>query len=787
MKSTTGAIGNPKHMKFPVTLAPVVMMLLSAAQMTSAAGKSQGAVDLFDGKSLRGWEHYLVEPDVAMADVWGVQDGVLVCKGKPMGYLATKDSFTDFRLVVEWRWPPGKPAGNSGVLLRITGEPKALPKCVEAQLQHGSAGDVYGFHGFNVKGEAARTISAENAMFGKLSGVSKIKGNENEPGQWNRYDITLKGGDLTVFVNGEKVNEATGLDLMPGKIGLQSEGAEIHFRAVRLTPLSLSHAIGTRSSEAKSSYTSAADRAKPLLEAEFIFRPSVFYEIEAEGGRGQNRDQRKRFPSCDFAKPDQARQWLGDYDIDVTFYNKDHEVVDEPTDAGRYGAVVKIKAEDGHVYTRFRTLYKTPSRQRLRGYQIQGDVALPKGYGVAERTWHNQRESVNDYLASAVQRDVERSHDLAVLLAGLNEMSPKQGSVSQLESALTVDRQWWLTLKRKLNGNAERFAHDMPTPTAVDGVAAPVLRVGTEEEAGMKAGTVEKIHAVLEEWVNNSDQPFNVCVARHGVVFFSRAYGSRNGAPVTTETKHIVYSITKALSGSLLMMFVDRDIVQLNDPVGNILPEFRDGDVETPVTYHHLFTHTADMDGHFTDLWNDLEHVYGEAYPYLRIGGQHRYNGTSIGIGLKALEQLTGLALPRLYQTYLFGPLGCESIESIDGSALTWSNAYDLARVGQMLANHGTYGNLRFFREETFQQMLPRKLDSLLGPETDVTWGIGLTWFRGNGLSQNTIGHGSASSCTFRIDLEKDLVITMTRETAGNNFGKYHPRFIAAITSGAAD
>ena len=52
-----------------------------------------------------------------------------------------------------------------------------------------------------------------------------------------RYYVTLKDGDLTLLVNGEKVNEATGLDVVMGKIGLQSEGGEIHFRTVELYPL----------------------------------------------------------------------------------------------------------------------------------------------------------------------------------------------------------------------------------------------------------------------------------------------------------------------------------------------------------------------------------------------------------------------------------------------------------------------------------------------------------------------------------------------------------------------
>ena len=167
-----------------LTLAIVLLAIgsLNASAKAPAADKPKTAIDLFDGKSLDGWEHYLVKPDLKMTDVWSVSDGLLVCKGTPMGYIATKKEYTNFRLIVEWRWPPGKPVGNSGVLMRITGKPQALPKCVEAQLKAGSAGDIYGFHGFNVKG-SARVISAENKMVGKLSGVSKIKGAEKKPGE----------------------------------------------------------------------------------------------------------------------------------------------------------------------------------------------------------------------------------------------------------------------------------------------------------------------------------------------------------------------------------------------------------------------------------------------------------------------------------------------------------------------------------------------------------------------------------------------------------------------------
>ena len=68
-------------------------------------------------------------------------------------------------------------------------------------------------------------------------GLKKIEGSEKEPGEWNKYEITVDGDKITTIVNGKKVNDATGCDVRAGKIGLQSEGGEINFRTVTLTPL----------------------------------------------------------------------------------------------------------------------------------------------------------------------------------------------------------------------------------------------------------------------------------------------------------------------------------------------------------------------------------------------------------------------------------------------------------------------------------------------------------------------------------------------------------------------
>ncbi len=213
-----------------------IVVLAYCVPLTTLA-KEKKVADLFNGKDLTGWKCFLVDDDAKMEDVWSVKEGLLNCKGEPMGYLATKKKFKNFKLVVVWRWAPGAEPGNSGVLLRISGKPMMLPKCVEAQLKSGSAGDIWAFQGFKVDSDSTRFRTISNDKIGDFMGISKESGNEKEPGEWNEYEITLDGGHLILEVNGKKVNECSGCDVVAGHIGLQSEGGAIQFKTVKLRPL----------------------------------------------------------------------------------------------------------------------------------------------------------------------------------------------------------------------------------------------------------------------------------------------------------------------------------------------------------------------------------------------------------------------------------------------------------------------------------------------------------------------------------------------------------------------
>jgi hypothetical protein len=182
-------------------------------------------IALFNGKDLDNWTFHLGD-DTDPTDVWEVRDGVIFCSGVPNGYMRTKKTYRDFKLIVEWRWP--QEPSNSGVLLRIFGADRVWPATLEAQLKHGQAGDLIGIH-TSIEGAEKRDqftiLPRQNAN------------SEKPPGQWNRYEITCRREEVEVYVNGKFQNKASSNVPYEGHIGLQSEGTPIEFRTVTLQPL----------------------------------------------------------------------------------------------------------------------------------------------------------------------------------------------------------------------------------------------------------------------------------------------------------------------------------------------------------------------------------------------------------------------------------------------------------------------------------------------------------------------------------------------------------------------
>jgi CubicO group peptidase (beta-lactamase class C family) len=518
------------------------------------------------------------------------------------------------------------------------------------------------------------------------------------------------------------------------------------------------------------------ERARSLLEIPVNFHPYLVSSPE--------------FPPCDFDQPSLVEDLIGRYTLNTTFYDADYSPVTRAEKPGRYGAVVEVIPERGRGLTLFRTLFRLPQDPGMAFWwprNVPLRVELPPAPWINSAIAAEQSGAVNDIFWGSFLASTDRDATSAALMAGLYEGNPTGSRATIQDDLLAQDRQWWVGLKRKLYGMESKYPAPFVCPRPVEGPLAPVLHEGAAAQAGMKPDGVAELEVLLQEWGANTDEGFQVCVARRGVIVINKAYGPRDGRPMTLTDRSWMASITKLLSATLMMTLVDQGRVSLDDPVEQFLPAFRGAAVKTPLTIRHLYTHTNGLWDHWGDELNDFDQLIGSYYPYLSIGKSFSYNGAGYALGGKVIEVVSGEALPLFYKRHLLDSLGCENTEVFGTSWDARSTALDIAKVGQLLLNKGAYGNMRFFGEATFQQMLPERLTKVLGPDTAVERGIGLHSFDGEPLSKATFGHGAASSATLRIDPVNDLVVVMTRNQAGAGFDAYHARFLKAVVDAIAD
>lgn len=209
-------------------LLSVISLTTLQAQPGSVKSKTgmAGRIELFNGTDLTNWTFHLKDATVDPAAVFTVNEGVIHIAGEPFGYMRTKDSYSDYRLHLEYRWPVE--ATNSGVFIHTQIPDAIWPQCFECQLSAGNAGDFICMAGTDM-----------NERKDKSSIVVKKNedSSEKQVGQWNIMEISCKDDTLEVFVNGVLQNSGTGLTLTKGHICLQSEGKEIEFRNVYITNL----------------------------------------------------------------------------------------------------------------------------------------------------------------------------------------------------------------------------------------------------------------------------------------------------------------------------------------------------------------------------------------------------------------------------------------------------------------------------------------------------------------------------------------------------------------------
>ncbi|MCH7687014.1 MAG: DUF1080 domain-containing protein, partial [Planctomycetes bacterium] len=163
---------------------------------------------LFDGKSLAGWT---VENDCEAT----VEKGMILLKSGD-GWLRSDHIYADFKLHLEWK-AFKQNTYDAGIYLRTLPGGKPFPK-----------------HGYQVN-----LLQGTEGNISRLPGASST-GLVNPAGEWNVFDITVKGETVSTVINGKRAYKVGGLTIPAGHVGIQIEvpkGGQFQIRNVQVTEL----------------------------------------------------------------------------------------------------------------------------------------------------------------------------------------------------------------------------------------------------------------------------------------------------------------------------------------------------------------------------------------------------------------------------------------------------------------------------------------------------------------------------------------------------------------------
>ncbi len=382
-----------------------------------------------------------------------------------------------------------------------------------------------------------------------------------------------------------------------------------------------------------------------------------------------------------------------------------------------------------------------------------------------------------NYSFGDLKKFAKTSADAAVFLSGLSQLNTE---ASANETPRVRDKQNWINLRRILE-NDNHPIHSLPAPDR-DISASVSLEDTIEPAPGTSKDKYSKLRDICSEWAVRSGSSHVMLIAHKGKIIFHEAFSDTSGkAPISMSSKIWMASITKLVTGVLLMQFVDKGILQLDEPVSSYLPEIG----SASITLRQLMNHTSGLHnaGDWASDWNiALDNQVAQLLPYITSGVEYGYNRAGYALTGRIMERVTGIATPYLFDKNIFNPLGMKSAFCDNTYGGLYCTAFDLAKLGQMLLKKGRYNGFKLLSEKTFKEMLPIKL-----PFGDRYWGVGTSPASKYGLSGAAFGHGAASGTIFIVDPEKDLIIISARNRVGDYHAEYEKQMIEQVVSLVTD
>jgi CubicO group peptidase (beta-lactamase class C family) len=177
-----------------------------------------------------------------------------------------------------------------------------------------------------------------------------------------------------------------------------------------------------------------------------------------------------------------------------------------------------------------------------------------------------------------------------------------------------------------------------------------------------------EIDTLLNKLVKAGFFSGDVLVARNGTVIFHTAYGladREKQLPFTNQTRFDIGSLTKQFTAAAIMLLEQDGKLSVQDPICQHLPNCPD--TWTPITIHHLLTHTAGLPQLASSAYaepveaTDLQAAIARQPLVSTPGAAFSYNNAGYVLAARIVEEVSGMPYAQFLQERIFGPTGMQN------------------------------------------------------------------------------------------------------------------------------
>lgn len=354
--------------------------------------------------------------------------------------------------------------------------------------------------------------------------------------------------------------------------------------------------------------------------------------------------------------------------------------------------------------------------------------------------------------------------------------------------------------------------------------APPPLRAASEpnphthpQDLGLDPTRLDRAYALVQRMLSpRPEYGAAILVGRRDRTLPPRAFGrmgASNAPPVKTDTIFLIASCTKPIVASAACLLIERGLLELNQPLHEIIPEI--AEEQNRIRLIHLMTHTSGFGSiprnqEFRATRQPLDRFLREMFKRRTFdfapGTGVRYCNAGFLLLSEAISRASGMPTPDFLKKEFFRPLempdsflgrtdqdrsrisDCALPPDLAAAVSNWNTDYfhrlanpwgglfstvrDYARFLQMLLNGGEYRGVRIFGPATVRMMTGNQIPRLpgLNQSRRIAHATGLGWqlrdnghfdFMGSLVSPRAYGHYGVTGCSVWADPETGLFMTL--------------------------